>query len=143
MDIHGILQARILEWVAILFSRASSQPRDRTGVSCIGRSILLLFNLPGKPKINPCGMPALMEITEEAKCTKETDSQTGRCISRTQGVRKVKGQKHCKNRRVVNGGRSTRILGDLGEVSSRGVVETETSMQLADEKTGYEGSRIL
>ena len=31
----GILQARILEWVAFPFSRASSQPRDRTQVSCI------------------------------------------------------------------------------------------------------------
>ena len=31
----GILQARILEWVAMLFSRASSQPRDRTQVSRI------------------------------------------------------------------------------------------------------------
>ena len=28
--VHGILQARILEWVAISFSRGSSQPRDRT-----------------------------------------------------------------------------------------------------------------
>ena len=33
--IFGILQARILEWVAIFFSRASSQPRDRTQVSRI------------------------------------------------------------------------------------------------------------
>ena len=32
-SIHGILQARILEWVAISFSRRSSQPRDRTRVS--------------------------------------------------------------------------------------------------------------
>ena len=32
---HGILQARILEWVAISFSRGSSQPRDRTQVSRI------------------------------------------------------------------------------------------------------------
>ena len=30
---HGILQARILEWVAIPFSRGSSQPRDQTQVS--------------------------------------------------------------------------------------------------------------
>ena len=29
---HGILQARILEWVAVPFSRGSSQPRDRTQV---------------------------------------------------------------------------------------------------------------
>ena len=34
-SIHGILQVRILEWVAISFSRASSQPRDRTQVSHI------------------------------------------------------------------------------------------------------------
>ena len=34
-SVHGILQARILEWVAILFSRVSSQSRDRTQVSCI------------------------------------------------------------------------------------------------------------
>ena len=32
---HGILQARILEWVAFPFSRASSQPRDWTQVSYI------------------------------------------------------------------------------------------------------------
>ena len=35
-SVHGILQARVLEWVAISFSRGSSQPRDRTWVSCIG-----------------------------------------------------------------------------------------------------------
>ena len=33
--VHGIRQARILEWVAFPFSRGSSQPRNRTGVSCI------------------------------------------------------------------------------------------------------------
>ena len=31
--VHGILQARILEWVPFLFSKGSSQPRDRTQVS--------------------------------------------------------------------------------------------------------------
>ena len=34
-SLRGILQARILEWVAISFSSRSSQPRDRTWVSCI------------------------------------------------------------------------------------------------------------
>ena len=34
-SIHEILQARILEWVAISFSRGSSRPKDRTQVSCI------------------------------------------------------------------------------------------------------------
>ena len=41
--VHGMSQARILEWDAISFSRASSQPRDRTCISCIfciGRRIL-------------------------------------------------------------------------------------------------------
>ena len=33
--VHGILQARILEWVAFPFSRGSSQPRDQTQVSRI------------------------------------------------------------------------------------------------------------
>ena len=34
-SLHGILQVRILEWVAISFSRGSSWPRDLTRVSCI------------------------------------------------------------------------------------------------------------
>ena len=38
--VHGILQARILEWIAYPFSRGSSQPRDQTQVYCTGRWIL-------------------------------------------------------------------------------------------------------
>ena len=34
-SVHGIVQARILEWVAIPFSRGSFQTRDQTQVSCI------------------------------------------------------------------------------------------------------------
>ena len=34
-SVHGISQAKILDWVAISFSRGSSQPRDQTHVSCI------------------------------------------------------------------------------------------------------------
>ena len=34
-SVHGVSQARILEWVAISFSRGSSRPRDQTRVSCI------------------------------------------------------------------------------------------------------------
>ena len=39
-SVHGVSQARTLEWVAISFSKGSSQPRDQTQVSCIGRQIL-------------------------------------------------------------------------------------------------------
>ena len=54
--VYGILQARILEWVAFPFSRGSSQPRDRTEVSCIaGR--LLPAEPPGKPKNTAVGGP--------------------------------------------------------------------------------------
>ena len=52
-SVHGILQARILEWIAISFSRGSSWPRDRTQVSritsgfftiwAIGKSLLLIY----------------------------------------------------------------------------------------------------
>ena len=36
-SVHGILKARILEWVAIPFSRGSSKPRNQTHVSYISR----------------------------------------------------------------------------------------------------------
>ena len=39
-SVYGIFQARILEWVAISYSRGSSWPKDGTCVSCIGRQIL-------------------------------------------------------------------------------------------------------
>ena len=42
-SVHGIFQARILEWVAISFSRGSSWPRDRTRVSRIGGRHLNLW----------------------------------------------------------------------------------------------------
>ena len=46
-SVHGILCARILECVAMTFSRGSSQPRDQTWVSCIaGRFFYCLSNLP-------------------------------------------------------------------------------------------------
>ena len=42
-SLSEILQARILEWVAVSFSRGSSQPRDQTCISClscIGKVVL-------------------------------------------------------------------------------------------------------
>ena len=38
-SVHGILQARILDWVAILFSRGHSRPMDWTWVSCIASGL--------------------------------------------------------------------------------------------------------
>ena len=39
-SVHGILQARILEWVAISFYKGSSQPRDWTCVFCLAGGLL-------------------------------------------------------------------------------------------------------
>ena len=54
-SVHGILQARILEWLAITYSSSPSQPRDQTQVSCTagrfftisakGKPLRKLFNL--------------------------------------------------------------------------------------------------
>ena len=51
-SVHGFLQARILEWAAILFSRGSSQPRKWTRVSYVAEEFLL-FEPPGKPIRTP------------------------------------------------------------------------------------------
>ena len=42
-SVHGIPQARILEWVAIPFSRGSSQRRDQTGVFCIAGRVFTVW----------------------------------------------------------------------------------------------------
>ena len=41
-SVHGILQARILEWVAIPFSRGFSQPKNRPLVSCIAGKFFII-----------------------------------------------------------------------------------------------------
>ena len=52
--VHGILQARVLEWVAFPFSRGSFQPRDQAQVSCIaGRFKLSHKGSPPKAKLAP------------------------------------------------------------------------------------------
>ena len=53
---HGILQARILKWVAFPFSRGSPQPRDRTQVSCIAGGFIKIL-ATRKPKST--GVPSL------------------------------------------------------------------------------------
>ena len=42
-SVHGMVQARILEWVAIPLSRGSSQPRDQTLVSCIAGRLFTVW----------------------------------------------------------------------------------------------------
>ena len=64
-SVHGILQARILEWVAIPFSRGTSQPRDRTVVSCIaGR--FFTYRATGKSIVQT---PASQQCAHKMKAT--------------------------------------------------------------------------
>ena len=80
---HGILQARILEWVAMPSSRGSFGPRDQTRVSCIA-GIFFTAELPGKPLL----------IITDSKSVAFWIQLTGReqkeCVTkRTEGVRSV------------------------------------------------------
>ena len=43
-SVHGILQARILEWVVITFSKGSSWPRDQSRISCIAGSFTTIWD---------------------------------------------------------------------------------------------------
>ena len=59
-SVHGILQARILEWVAMPSSRGSYQPRDQTQVSHIWAESLM-SEPPGKPKNTGMGSLSLLQ----------------------------------------------------------------------------------
>ena len=50
-SVYGILQARILKWVAIPFSRGSPQPRDRTQVSRIASGLFTIWATREAPNI--------------------------------------------------------------------------------------------
>ena len=51
-SVHGILQAIVLEWVAMPSSRGSYRPKDQTWVSCVGRQILYHLSHQGSPEIS-------------------------------------------------------------------------------------------
>ena len=67
-SVHGILQARILEWVAIPFPRGSSQPKDRTQVSCIAGGFFNDWATPGKPEY--------VERWEYSKCQQRKEANS-------------------------------------------------------------------
>ena len=67
-SVHEIYKARILEWIAIPFSRGSSQPGDRSHVSCIAGG-LITSEPPGKPT----GVPLIITLYQFQ--FRETDGQ--------------------------------------------------------------------
>ena len=64
-SVHGIFQARILEQVSISFFRGSSQPRDRTRISCIsciGRQVLSQLSHQVSSRTNCSGGQILFHL---------------------------------------------------------------------------------
>ena len=55
-SVHGILQARILDWVAVPFSRGSSQPSNQTRVSCTAGGFFTSLAPRDAPKITQAGL---------------------------------------------------------------------------------------
>ena len=62
-SVHGIFQARVLEWVAISFSRRSSWSRDQTQVSCIAGRCFTLWASGETPKM-PLSLVIKHNITD-------------------------------------------------------------------------------
>ena len=80
-SVHGIFQARILEWVAISFSRGSSQARVGTWVSCLA-GWFFTTEPPGKP----CGMKAKVTQSFPTLCDANDYTVHGILQARTERV---------------------------------------------------------
>ena len=80
-SVHGISQARILEWVAISFSRGSSLPRDRTQVPCIAGRIFYKLAFPGSSdgKESACNAGDLCSITKSGRSPAEGSGNSLQC----------------------------------------------------------------
>ena len=65
--VHGILQARILEWVGIAFCRGSSQPRDRTLASHIAGRFFTTWATREDQNIKVCELSKNVNVCEVSK----------------------------------------------------------------------------
>ena len=75
-SVHGFPQARILEWVAIPFSKGSSQPRDQISVSCIAGRILIIWATREAPQSSTkwiIPLPAAQSWPSGAMCLLVSD----------------------------------------------------------------------
>ena len=94
-SVHGILQASILEWVAIPFSRGSSQPRDRTVVSCItGRFFTIRATWEA---LLPGNLLKIMSIHKKLAAISET--KQGFTLSHLLSIYRTRSQKRSKKGR--------------------------------------------
>ena len=82
--LHGPYHARILEWVAISFSRGSSQPRDQTFVSCIARGF---FTISATRKLAHMIIEA--EKSQDLQSQETQQSQWCKFQSKSEGRRRM------------------------------------------------------
>ena len=68
--VHGIFQARILEWVATFFSRGSSQPRDWTQVSHLAGRFFIFWATREVHRCNHCSITIINETKRISLCFK-------------------------------------------------------------------------
>ena len=98
-SVHGILQAKILEWVSISFSRGSSRPRHQTSVSCIaGRFFTIWATREGRCLISlwETGNSAPVMATTKKRPTLKTLWRSCPCSTNRQSWKKKKSKKASK-----------------------------------------------
>ena len=83
-SVQGIFQTRILERVAIPFSRGSSRPRDRTQVSCISGRFFTIWPTKG----SPLGSGSWLCMIEKKKKTNPTYFHASSSLKTTRLLRK-------------------------------------------------------
>ena len=97
-SVCGILQARIQEWVAIPFSRGSSQPRDRTHISCItGRFFTIWVTRDATSK--PLPLDTHHSRTEFSECSSNITPEWLKC--RRKPCHTLLGVNFCKDSQVI------------------------------------------
>ena len=80
-SVHGIFQARVLEWVAISFARGSSQPRDQTQASLIVGRRFYCVSHQGSPNDQRGRVETkdqVSRVTDFSRRTMKKESQDGK-----------------------------------------------------------------
>ena len=115
-SVHEILQARILEWTAIPFSRGSSWPRDQTRVSCIaGR--FLTFWATGKT-LGVSKKKSKIEISDDSRqvqmISRNIESNTSWDLKRgSHNIQLIESQSRIVvTRRLVGGGTAVILVNE-------------------------------
>ena len=87
-SIHGIFQARILEWVAVSFSRGSPQPKNQTWVSCTAGRLYHLSH-QGSPELLLGALHILENVTPTDFLTNEDHVDRNKSITAISIVRSI------------------------------------------------------